>query len=210
MQGKPKLIEEHHNLPGLDPEPRPNIAPTDTVPVVANDAPDHWSFMRWGLVPPWAGDPKEMRSSFNARIENLATTKLWAEPFRRRRCLIPADGFYEWPEVDGRKRPVRIGLHGRPFAFAGLWDEWMSRETGQILRSCTIVTCVPNAFMSRIHDRMAVILPESRWKAWLDPREKTPEQLFSVLESVDGTLMSAEECESPIPVKETAQQSFLF
>jgi putative SOS response-associated peptidase YedK len=210
MQGKPRLIEEHHNLPGLDPEPRLNIAPTDVVPILTNQAPENWTFARWGLVPGWASDPKEMRATFNARIENLATTRLWAEPFRRRRCLVPADGFYEWPEIDGRKRPVRIGLHGQPFAFAGLWDEWRSRDTGEVLRSCTIITCEPNAFMSAIHDRMAIILPENLWTAWLAPEEQTPERLYPILQSVDGASMSAEPCESPIPVKESAQRSFLF
>lgn len=211
MQGKPVLIEEHHNLPGLDHEPRLNIAPTDVVPIVANDSQDRWTFARWGLVPPWASDPKDVKATFNARIENLVTAKLWAEPFRRRRCLVPADGFYEWPLIDGRKQPVRIALReGRPFAFAGLWDEWVSRSTGQVLRSCTIVTCEPNAFMSAIHDRMAIILPESQWKAWLDPRERAPEELFPVLQPVDGALMAAEPCASPTPTKAPAQQSFLF
>lgn len=157
---------------GLDLPPRFNIAPTDPVAVVRRAggvAERELARVRWGLIPSWVDDPGDFDLTLtNARSESAKDKPAFREPFRSRRCLVPADGFYEWLEQNG-KRPyfVRRRDDGL-FAFAGLWDRWEG-EDGKALESCTILTCEPDDLVGRLHDRMPVILPRGHWERWLDP-----------------------------------------
>ncbi len=158
--------------------PRYNIAPTQPVLVVANDAPDRYDFFSWGLVPFWAKDPSVGNKMINARGETLAARPAFREAYRRRRCLLPTDGFYEWRKSpDGkRKTPMYVRLRSRePFAFAGLWETWRPRrgsgaaEPEGELVSCAIVTTVAGEDMAPVHDRMPAVLAPGAWDGWLDP-----------------------------------------
>lgn len=153
--------------------PRYNIAPTQQVPVVTNEQLRRLRMARWGLLPSWVQDPKTFSVLLNARAETAAQKPSFRDAFRQRRCLLPASGFYEWQKVDRRKVPHFIRLAGQDlFAFAGLWEEWVSKDDGQVLTSCAILTTSANELMGRLHDRMPVILPESRYDAWLDPQPR--------------------------------------
>lgn len=156
-------------------EPGYNVAPTnDVYAVLADGSTRHLDAFHWGLVPSWAKDPKIGSKMINARAETLAEKNAYKAAFKRRRCLIPADGFYEWKkhptEAKGKKQPYFIHRpDGEPYAFAGLWEVWRGPEKDQEpLRSCTIITTSPNEPMSAIHDRMPVILPPDAWDDWLD------------------------------------------
>lgn len=156
-------------------EPRYNLAPTDDVyAVLADGTTRHLDAFHWGLVPSWAKDPKIGSKMINARAETLAEKNAYKAAFKRRRCLIPADGFYEWrkhaTDPKGKKQPFFIHHpDGEPYAFAGLWEVWRGPEKDQDpLRSCTIVTTSPNEPMAAIHDRMPVILGPDSWDTWLD------------------------------------------
>lgn len=151
--------------------PRYNIAPTQ--PVLAAYTDSHGrralTFFQWGLIPSWAKDPAFGAKLINARAETVADKPSFRNAFKRRRCLIPADGFYEWQKTDGRKQPMFIHpTDPRPFAFAGLWESWQDRE-GSHLQTCTILTIHANELMRPIHDRMPVILEPDDFAHWLDP-----------------------------------------
>lgn len=164
-----KIAERFHlEPPGPGIAQRYNIAPTQDAPVIANDTPKQLRLMRWGLVPVWAKDVAIGNRMINARAETLAEKPSFKKPLERRRCLVLADGFYEWRIAAGRaKIPVRIVLKSRePFAFAGLWDLWRSPE-GREVATFTIITTRANEFLKPIHDRMPAILrPEDEGK-WL-------------------------------------------
>ena len=163
--------------------PRYNIAPSQPVAVIANNAPNRLDYFVWGLIPSWAKDPSMGSRMINARSETLAEKPSFRTAFRRRRCLIPADGFYEWKQEAGQKRktPMYIRLaSGKPFAFAGLWDNWQSPDGSNIL-SCTIITTQPNELMQSIHNRMPVILPPSAYAQWLQPGEADTAALLPLL-----------------------------
>ncbi|MCC6639990.1 MAG: SOS response-associated peptidase [Deltaproteobacteria bacterium] len=150
--------------------PRYNIAPTQTAPVIL-DAPGgrQLELRRWGLVPFWAKDPKIGSRMINARGESLAEKPAFRAAFRRQRCLVPADGFYEWKPSGRRKQPYHVRrADARPFAMAGLFDTWHAGK-GDAIASFTIVTTDANALLRPIHDRMPVILDSAGWKEWLDP-----------------------------------------
>jgi len=137
--------------------------------------------MRWGLIPSWAKEPAIGNRLINARAETAAEKPSFRKALRERRCLILADGFYEWKTAGGRKRPWHITLADRPvFAFAGLWERWTSPE-GEVIRSCAILTVEANDFMRPLHARMPVILPEPDEAAWLDPAQKDPAALQPLL-----------------------------
>ncbi|MCD9623108.1 SOS response-associated peptidase [Rhabdothermincola salaria] len=162
-------------------EPSYNVAPTNDVYVVLADGRTRRvTPMHWGLVPRWAKDPSVGNRMINARAETLASKGAFKPAFQKRRCLVPADGFYEWKAVPGQKRKQPVYIHrpdGEPLAFAGLWEVWRDpgasdaeREAGGgSLRSCTIITGEPNETVRPVHDRMPVILPRSQWDTWLDP-----------------------------------------
>lgn len=164
-------------------EPRYNIAPTQPVAVVANRGDNRLDFFRWGLIPAWAKDPSIGNRMINARAETLAEKASFRIAYHRRRCLVLADGFFEWRmEADTkRKQPMYIRLKtGEPFGFAGLWEAWNSPDGSQVL-SCTIITTEPNELVGEIHNRMPVILERQAYSAWLDPAEKRPQDLQDLL-----------------------------
>ncbi|MEP7181272.1 MAG: SOS response-associated peptidase [Betaproteobacteria bacterium] len=155
--------------------PRYNIAPMTDIPVVRVNATGARELvrMRWGLVPRWAKDPSIGAKMINARGETIAEKPSFRTAYRKHRCLLPADGFYEWVQVGGgshpTKQPMHIGMKdGSPFGFAGLAERWLSAE-GEVLDSCTIVTTEANELLRPIHDRMPVIVAADAYARWLDP-----------------------------------------
>lgn len=153
--------------PDFDFEPRYNVAPTQRLPVLSNDAPDRLSSYRWGLVPSWAKDPSIGNKLLNARAETLADKPAFRQALAQRRCLIPATGFYEWKAGPTGKVPQHIHLAGGGLlTFAGLWESWRDGE-GREIRSFTIITTTPNALMAPIHDRMPVIIAPQDRQRWL-------------------------------------------
>lgn len=159
--------------------PRFNIAPTQPVAVIPNNGQNKIEFFRWGLIPSWAKDPKIGNRMINARSETLAEKPSFRVAYRRRRCLILADGFYEWRKEPGRKAktPMYIRLESsEPFAFAGLWEAWRAPDDQTIL-SCTIITTAPNELVKEIHNRMPVILDPAAYDLWLDPAERSAGEL---------------------------------
>jgi putative SOS response-associated peptidase YedK len=163
--------------------PRYNIAPSQPVAVIPNTGENTVSMYKWGLVPSWAKDPSIGDRMINARAESLAEKPSFRTAFRRRRCLVLADGFYEWKQEPGMKsrQPMYICMEDRrPFAFAGLWELWKSPQ-GSELRSCTIITTRPNALLEPIHNRMPVILPADAYDRWLAVDDLQPAQLNDLL-----------------------------
>jgi putative SOS response-associated peptidase YedK len=162
-----------------------NLAPTDPIPIVRPDRDDgkrRLDVVRWGLVPYWAKDIKIGFSTFNARSEELDSKPAFREAFRRRRCLVPLDSYYEWKKLGGKeKQPYAIARKdGAPLAMAGLWERWRS-PTGETIRSATIVTCPPNELCAQLHDRMPVILPAEAWPLWLGEAEADIDRLRALL-----------------------------
>ena len=173
--------------------PRFNIAPSQQVPVIVhNDGANELKLMRWGLVPSWAADPAIGNRMINARAETITEKPSFKTLLEKRRCLIPADGFYEWRREGSRKVPVWIHLKKKePFVFAGLWDGWHNPE-GETLYSFTIITTVPNALLRSIHNRMPVIFDPLAARQWLDPRLSTREaEIAAVLAPFPSDLMQA-------------------
>jgi putative SOS response-associated peptidase YedK len=161
--------------------PSYNIAPTQQVPVVVNEDGNRLITCRWGLIPPWAKDTTVGNRMINARAETVAEKPSFKGPFKNHRCIIVADGFYEWKKTDEGKVPVYITMRdGRPFGFAGLYSDWRPPE-GAIIRTCTIITTEPNDLLEPIHNRMPVIIkPEGRDR-WLDLEEHDPDKLTPLL-----------------------------
>ena len=165
---------------------RYNIAPTQDVAVVLlnhETRERELGMMRWGLIPYWAKDMKIAFSTINAMSETLATKPAFREAFKYRRCLVIADGFYEWQPTGAKmKQPYLIRmLDQQPFAFAGLWERWKDRERGEVVESCTIVTVPPNDVCAPIHDRMPAILAHEDYAAWLGETDATPHELRAML-----------------------------
>ncbi|MSQ40945.1 MAG: SOS response-associated peptidase [Dehalococcoidia bacterium] len=181
-------------VPGLEFRPRYNVSPSqDVLAVVGTSAGNcEAAALHWGLVPFWAKDSKIGYSMINAVGETVADKPAFRTAFRKRRGLVLAGGFYEWRKEADSKVPMRIGLRGwQPFAFAGLWESWTDKETGDVLRSCTIITCSPNELMSPIHNRMPVILPEAAASAWLNPAIEDPAVLTRLLAPFPSDRMEA-------------------
>ena len=151
----------------LSHRPSYNIAPTQTVLTVVNDGRNRAEHMRWGLIPSWAKDASIGARMINARSETLAEKPSFRRVLQKRRCLVLADGFYEWRKAGGKKIPMYIALKSRePFGMAGLWETWKA-PSGETVRSCTIITTAPNSLMEPIHNRMPAILPQQAEAAWL-------------------------------------------
>jgi putative SOS response-associated peptidase YedK len=165
-----RLAEEFQLDSTVEIAPSYNVAPTQQVAAVLEDEGGRrLEMLRWGLVPSWADDPEIGARMINARSETAPEKPSFRRAFRGRRCLIPADGFYEWKRENGGKQPYYFHMQGgRPFAFAGLWEGWEKGGEGT-LRTCVILTTRANPVLSGIHDRMPVILPHDAYDAWLDP-----------------------------------------
>lgn len=174
--------------------PRFNIAPTQEAPVLrvlSSGAKRQLELLRWGLVPFWAKDPAIGNRMINARAESVGEKPAFRNSFKRRRCLVLADGFYEWKATGGRKQPYFFGLEGgEPFGFAGLWDRWEKGDEGP-LESFTIITTEPNEIVAPVHRRMPVILELGDYATWLDPEIEEPEQLVGLLKPFSGSRLSS-------------------
>lgn len=173
--------------------PRYNIAPSQPVLAISNDGKRAADFFVWGLIPSWAKDPSIGNRLINARGETLSEKPAFRGSYKYKRCLILADGFYEWRSTPGTKIkiPHYIQMTDRkPFGFAGLWSEWRSTD-GSEVRSCTIVTTTPNALLATIHNRMPVILRPEDHVDWLDPAPRSPEDLGHLIEPYPAELMNA-------------------
>lgn len=160
---------------------RYNIAPTQEAPVILMENAPQRRLMRWGLIPFWAKDETIGHKLINARSETLADKPSFRKAFERRRCLVIADGFFEWAKAKGGKSPVRIVLKDpEPFAMAGLWEKWLS-PMGYEVESFTIITTEANELMAKVHDRMPVILPEGNYEQWLDLQPTNLKGLLTLL-----------------------------
>lgn len=169
--------------------PRYNIAPSQQVPAILNQAPRQLQLVRWGLIPAWAKDPAIGYRMINARAETIAEKPVFRRPLQRQRCLIPANGFYEWQRLGTRKVPHWIRLtSGEVFAFAGLWDTWTDSKSKAAVTSCTIITTTPNELLATIHDRMPVILTRESEATWLS-EGLSPERARALLKPYPATQM---------------------
>ena len=173
-------------------EPSYNIAPTSPVPACRMEEPNdkQLALMHWGLIPHGAKKPDSSYRMINARAETVAEKPAFRSAFRHRRCLIPADGYYEWKSTEGRKQPYYFSMKdGNPFCFAGLWERWQPAEREPV-ESCAIITTGANALGSEIHHRMPVILAQNDYAQWLDPRTTASSDLLPLLQPFSPEVMS--------------------
>ncbi|MBD2252868.1 SOS response-associated peptidase [Nostoc parmelioides] len=193
-QSPEALAEFFHIQPLLDLEAQYNIAPTQTVVTVLHNPESNkreFQRLRWGLIPSWAKDPAIASKLINARAETLAEKPSFRSAFKQRRCLVVADGFFEWQKQQGKKQPFYFRLqHSQPFGFAGLWEKWRT-PAGEEITSCTIVTTAANELLQPIHDRMPVILAPQDYDLWLDPQEQKPQALQHLLSPYPASQMTA-------------------
>ena len=227
LSRRKQIVEEYFDASGdEDWNPRYNIAPTQPIPVIRQHPKEPsrvLSLMRWGLIPSWAKDMSGAGGMINARSETAATKPAFRDPMKFRRCIVPADGFYEWLRRPGTKQPFCFEVNnGELFAFAGLWDGWQD-PSGQWIKSCSILTTTPNAVTSAIHDRMPVILNRGDYETWLDPGMTNVEALPDLLKPYDARMMRSypvgsrvnqvqnddPECSAPVEL-ETRPQGQLF
>ncbi|MFK4390218.1 putative SOS response-associated peptidase YedK [Peribacillus frigoritolerans] len=176
-----------------------NIAPSQSVLSVINDGVrNRLGYLRWGLIPFWAKDEKAGYKMINARAETIVEKASFRNAYKKKRCLIIADSFYEWKKTPERKIPMRIKLKNHaPFGMAGLWESWKSHE-GISIYSCSVITTVPNELMTSIHDRMPVILKPEDEKDWLNPSINDPAYLQQYLKSFDSEQMEAFEVSNDV------------
>jgi putative SOS response-associated peptidase YedK len=190
----PSDLAEWLGLPEVpDLPPRYNVAPTQPVAAVRAGPGGGREFvmLRWGLVPPWSADPGTGPLLINARAETAADKPSFRAALRARRCLVPADGFYEWVRQAGKKQPIHFRLRdGRPFAFAALWELW-SGPDGEVVESCAILTTGANELVRQAHDRMPVILGPDAFGPWLDPAVRDPAALAAWLRPYPADAMTA-------------------
>ncbi len=173
--------------------PRFNVAPTQEHPIIISHSPNQMIMMRWGLVPFWAKDPKIGNRLINARAESVATRPAFRTSIKRKRCLVPATGFYEWKRVDNGKVPYYVHLKDDSlFSFAGLFDSWHALDGGQ-LETFTIITTTPNAMMGRIHNRMPVMLSQEDEELWLTKEPLPDSELKRICKPYPARLMDAYE-----------------
>ncbi|MGV0024668.1 SOS response-associated peptidase [Phormidesmis priestleyi] len=171
--------------------PRYNIAPTQFIPAILTGESGDRTFktLRWGLIPSWAKDPAMGARLINARSETVTEKPSFRSAFKKRRCLIVADGFYEWQKNQGKKQPFYFRLKtGQPFGFAGLWEQWQPPE-GDLWQTCTILTTDANSLLSQVHDRMPVMLHPEDYDRWLDPQNQDTDALQSLLRPYESEAM---------------------
>jgi putative SOS response-associated peptidase YedK len=189
---KQYLAERFEAADEIDDHPRYNIAPTQQVLIVRNEHGEktrHFTTMRWGLIPSWAKDMSIGNRTLNARSETVTKMPAFRDSILKKRCLIPADGFYEWQKMGSVKQPFCFEVgEGEVFALAGLWDEWTSPD-GEIIESCTILTTGPNSLVADLHDRMPVIVPPEKYGLWLDPDVTDFVAIRDILKPYDANLM---------------------
>ena len=193
LSRRKQLIEEYFDSAGEDDwAPRYNVAPTQSVPIIRQHPTEprrELSLVRWGLIPSWAKDASGASRMINARSETAATTSAFRDALTNHRCLIPADGFYEWKKSGKLKQPYCFEVNdGKLFAFAGLWDRWKDLS-GQWIRTCSILTTTPNAVTSAVHDRMPVILDTDSYDLWLDPGLHDVRVVSEMLKPYDAQVM---------------------
>ena len=189
--------------------PRFNIAPSQPVLAICNDSRQAADFVLWGLVPSWAKDPSIGARQINARGETLAEKPAFRGAYKYKRCLIPADGFYEWKAQPTTKAKVPHFIRlktGKAFAFAGLWDEWRTTD-GSALRTCAIITTSPNELVAPIHNRMPVIVRPDDYADWLAEAPRSPESLKHLIGPFPADLMQADPVSTLVnsPANDTAQ-----
>jgi putative SOS response-associated peptidase YedK len=227
LSRRKQIIEEHFDSDPWNDDwsPRYNIAPTQPIPVIRQHPKEPIrliSTMGWGLVPHWAKKASGAASTINARSETAATKPAFRDPLKLRRCLIPADGFYEWKRTGLAKQPFCFEVNdGELFAFAGLWDAWKD-SNGNWVKTCSILTTIPNAVTSTVHDRMPVILDRGSYDLWLDPGTTDVQVISEMLKPYDARLMRCypvstrvnhvanddEECSRPVALAETQHRFF--
>jgi putative SOS response-associated peptidase YedK len=194
LSRRKQLVEEYFDVSSDNDDwiPRYNIAPTQPVPAIRQHPKEprrYLSMMRWGLIPSWSRDASGAARMINARSETAHQLPAFRDALKLRRCLIPADGFYEWQKRGSSKQPFCFEVReGELFAFAGLWDRWKDGN-GQWIRSCSILTTEPNALTRTVHDRMPVILGKDDYDSWLDPGMTNAENLSDLLKPFDARLM---------------------
>ena len=178
---------------GSNDAPDYNVAPTRDVPAVrVREDARQLDYLRWGLVPRWAKDLRIGSKMINARAETVATKNSFRSAFAKRRCIVAADGFYEWKRIDPKtKQPMYIHrADGDPLAFAGLYERWTDAENLREIHTCTILTTTPNSMMEQIHDRMPVLLPPGNWDEWLDPTNTNTDSLQRLLVPAPNELLT--------------------
>jgi putative SOS response-associated peptidase YedK len=227
LSRRKQIIEEHFDCNPWDDNwsPRFNIAPTQPVPVIRQNPKQpirQLSLMKWGLIPHWAKDPSIAAGTINAKSETAVTKPAFRDPLQFRRCLIPADGFYEWNRTAAGKQPYCFEVNeGKLFAFAGLWDGWKD-SSGKWVKTCSILTTTPNAVTSAIHDKMPVILEPESYDLWLDPGMTNVQVVSELLKPYDAKAMGCypvstrinhvanddEECSRPAEITEAQNRLF--
>jgi putative SOS response-associated peptidase YedK len=227
LSRRKQLVEEYFDCGSEEPDwaPRYNVAPTQPVPVIRQNPKEpvrELSLMRWGLIPSWAKDSSTAASMINARAETAATKPAFRDALKSRRCLIPADGFYEWKRDGKSKQPFCFEVNqGQLFAFAGIWDRWKD-PSGQWVKSCSMLTTTPNAVTSTVHDRMPVILDPDAYDVWLDPGMTNVSAASELLKPYDARLMRCftvsprinhvanddEECSAPVELAQAQHRLF--
>lgn len=196
-RAKPEQIKKEFKVGAKNPnlfQPRYNIAPAQMIDVVfAPETERILSQLKWGLVPSWSKDAATSKGLINARAETLTEKPSFREAFKSRRCIIPASGFYEWQKKDtGAKQPFYFYLNDKEvFGFAGLWEEWLDKQTGEVLETCTIITTEANDVLKPVHDRMPVILKPESYEQWLDSKEKKTDRLQKLLVPYPANEMSS-------------------
>ncbi|WP_252502563.1 SOS response-associated peptidase [Sporosarcina sp. Marseille-Q4943] len=190
--------------------PSYNIAPSQQVAAIINDGhKNRLGHLRWGLIPPWAKDEKIGYKMINARAETVAEKPSFRKAFQKKRCILPADSFYEWQRKDGEKIPMRIKLkNDELFAIAGLWESWES-PNGTVIHTCTAITTEPNELVKPIHDRMPVILRREDEAAWLDLRNDDVDFLGNMLRPFDEKQMEAYSVSSAVNSPKNNEESLI-
>jgi putative SOS response-associated peptidase YedK len=194
LSRRKQIIEEYFDSASGDEDwsPRHNIAPTQPVPVIRQNPKEpvrELSLVRWGLIPSWATDSSSSAKMINARSETAATKPAFRDALKSRRCLVPADGFYEWQRTGKTRQPYCFEVdEGQLFAFAGIWDRWKDASDNAV-ETCSILTTTPNTVTSPVHDRMPVILDPDGYDLWLDPWMKDVNVASELLKPYDSRLM---------------------
>ena len=227
LSRRKQIIEEHFDSVSGEEDwiPRYNIAPTQPVPIIRQHPKEpirKLSLVRWGLIPSWAKDTSGAAMMINARSETAATKPAFRDALKSRRCLVPADAFYEWQRRGKAKQPFCFEVSdGELFAFAGLWDRWKAPD-GTWVKSCSILTTVPNTLTATVHDRMPVILDPSSYDLWLDPGMTNLEAACDFLKPYDAQVMHSypvstrvnnvanDDAECSAPVEAIQPQTTLF